>query len=155
MWLLEMEHNRSTWPSGKQRSQNWPFWEDELIMALSKNLKIKKKNESLKFLQVPTGVCRWKPWLKDFKDFYHLLETSVMGLLSTVSSYKAASSEETEEKWLHMGSFQMFLSLWDYDNSFLVSQILLRLMKLLDIYVCKIYNRYMNLSFIWRNGHKP
>lgn len=107
-------------------------------MALSKNLKI-KKNESLKFLQVPTGVHRWKPWLKDSKDFYHLLETSVMGQLSMVSSYKAAFSEEMEGKWLHLGSFQMFLSLWDYDNSFLVSQILLWLMKLLDIHVCKIY----------------
>lgn len=89
-------------------------------MALSKNLKI-KKNESLKFLQVPTGVHRWEPWLKDSKDFYHLLETPDMGQLSMNSSYKAASSEEMEEKWLHLGSFQMFLSLWDYENSILVS----------------------------------
>ena len=69
----------------------------------------------------------------------HLMEIFGTGQLSMASSYKVASLEGMEEKLLHLGSFQMFLNSWEFDNSFLVSQILFRLMKLLYIHVFKIY----------------
>lgn len=69
----------------------------------------------------------------------HLMEIFGTGQLSMASSYKVASLEGMEEKLLHLSSFQMFLNSWEFDNSFLVSQILFRLMKLLYTHVFKIH----------------
>lgn len=86
-------------------------------MGFRTNENLKIKTESLKFLHVPTGAHRQKPHLKDSKDssshgkFWHRAAEHSLLLEGYLLRRNGG-------KLIHLGSFQMFLNSWEFDNTF-------------------------------------